>query len=159
MNLSSVFTVPTFLLAVGINIVILLLRRVIQLKWPALSPHTPRTLVQNIWERVVLPTLPALLGALFCLLAPAATETNPVGFSYPAVVVGSWSRVLYGIGVGWFSGYLYTVMKFLMKKEWGLDVNLPGDSMKPAATNAALKPVEVPRDTPVLGEAPAEKKP
>lgn len=148
MSLSSVLTVPTFLLALGINLLMLILRRAVQLKWPTLAPETPRTLGQNIWERVALPTLPALLGAVFCLLAPAATESNPVGFGYPAVVIGTWSRVLYGVGTGWFSGYLYTVIKFLLKKEWGIDMKLPGDSEKPAATEEAKKTVEVPKFDP-----------
>lgn len=138
MNLSSVFTWPTFFLAIGINILMLFLRRVVQLMMPTLSPETPRTLAQNVWERVVLPTLPAVLGAVFCLLVPSS-EGNAVGFAYPAVVVGTWSRVLYGVGTGWFSSYIYVVFKFLLKKEWGIDVTLPGDSLKP--------PANVPSDT------------
>ncbi len=140
MNLSSVFTWPTFFLAVSINILMLVLRRVVQLWLPTLAPETPRTLAQNVWERVILPTLPAALGAVFCLLVPESS------FAYPAVVVGRMSRVLYGVGTGWFSSYLYVVLKFLLKKEWGIDVALPGESVKPPKSDESVKPVEVPKD-------------
>jgi hypothetical protein len=73
----------------------------------------------------VLPSFPALLGGVFCLVCP------PRLFPYPAVVLASWvSRLLYGLGVGWFAAWGYRVVKSLLQKKW--NIPFPDDSTPPA---------------------------
>jgi hypothetical protein len=155
MSLSSIFTIPTFLLAISINVLMLLIRRVFELAWPTLASHTPKSLAENIWERIALPTLPAVVGAIFCWVIPPAVDGALTGFSYPAVVTGTASRILYGVGTGFFSTYLYGVFKFLLKKEWNIDLPFPGDSTKPPPPEA-VKPAD---DIPVVLVPPTAEKP
>lgn len=156
--LASIFTIPTFLLAISINVLMLIVRRAVELIWPSLASHTPRTLVENIWERIMLPTLPALMGALFCMLVPPVKDGVLTGFAFPEVVVGFQSRILYGIGTGFFSAYLYGVFKFLLKKEWNIDLPFPGESAAPPPPPLeAKKPAEELLAPPI--EPPAKKDP
>lgn len=165
MSFSSLFTIPTFLLAISINVVMLVIRRVVELIWPSLASHTPATLGENIWERLVLPTLPAILGALFCLLVPPAVAGAFSGFSYPLMVVGTASCILYGVVIGFFAGYLYKVFKFLLKKEWNIDLPSSDDPILVPASASVKPPDELlaaaheKGQVPPTVSVPVEKKP
>jgi len=123
-KLDDILTMPTASLLLGIYILSFALRRFFESIWPMLSSKTPTTIYERVWEEFILPTMPALLGLVFCLSCP------PRLFPYPAVVAASWvSRALYGLGVGWFAAWGYRVVTSILKKKW--NIPFPGDSDPP----------------------------
>jgi hypothetical protein len=147
--LDGVITEATIILALCVAIIMEIVRRLCEFRWPSLSKGTPPTREQMAWEKLILPTLPVVICAVFCLLA------KPAHFHYPEVAAKSvLSRVLYGIGTGWFSAWGYRALMFFLQRKW--NVAPPGESVRPAATKEASKPVDVPAAPP---PPPPEVKP
>src|ERR1700679_2807479 len=117
-SLDQVLTVPTMCLIIVIAVLTLLARKLVEAVWPTLSDATPLTRAERVWEEFILPTLPAVLGTLFCAIVP------PSMYPYPAVaVVTPLSRVLYGFALGWCSSSSYRSISAILKKKW--NINLP----------------------------------
>lgn len=126
-QLDDILTTPTALLLLALYITSFALRRLVEVVWPTLVTAVPVTRGQHLWKDAVLPTLPALLGFLFCITCP------PALFTYPKVVVVSWvSRALYGLGLGWFTAWGYRVVKAILQKRW--NVPFPDDAGGNVAT-------------------------
>ena len=122
-KLEDILSLPTLLLVLGIYIVSFLIRRWSEAIWPTLSNKTPMSRAELIWEEAFLPSLPSLLGVLFCWLVP------PTVYFYPVVVAASVpSRILYGLGTGWFSAWGYRVFKFIIQKKW--NIPFPDDNQE-----------------------------
>ena len=119
----------TALFAVAISIVTTGFRRFVELLWPALSSKTPITVAQRFWEGLILPFLPAVLGALGAgFLA---------GYPFPALVLVSVSaRVIYGLAVGWFSASIYEAVQFFVKKKWNIPA--PGETITVATVETKV---------------------
>lgn len=137
--LDGLVTLPTALYALGLYVVSFAVRRLSEALFPTLSAKTPCSSTERVWEGVVLPTLPAVLGALFAALV----KTYP----YPEVVSGSPAlRVLYGLAIGWFAAWEYKVLKFLLKKKW--NIPFPDDTVPPRRSPDEVE-VTLPSDPPV----------
>lgn len=136
-QLDDVLTIPTALLLVAIYIVSFAVRRLVEAIWPELDQKTPVTRAERIWEEFVLPTMPAFLGVVFCLAVP------PRLFPYPAVAAATVvSRVLYGLGTGWFASWGYRMIKSVLQKRW--NVPFPDDT--------PVLPVAAPMEPPTRPE-------
>jgi hypothetical protein len=123
-SLDQVLTLPTACLIVVLAVLTLLARKLAEAIWPTLSTATSPSMAERIWEEFALPTVPALMGTLFCWLVP------PSAYPYPAVAcVTTLSRVLYGFSLGWFSSGGYRGISAVLKKKW--NVSLPGDTDPP----------------------------
>lgn len=59
------------------------------------------------WNEVAVPVLPLLVGLLFCLFAKK--------FPYPAAIQVTSVRILYGVGCGLVSGWIYARAKAFLK--------------------------------------------
>jgi hypothetical protein len=129
-KLDDLLTIPTLCLIIVLAVITLLLRKLAEAIWPVLSADTPLTRAERVWEEFVLPTIPALMGTLFCWLVP------PTAYPYPPVAcVTTLSRVLYGFSLGWFSSGGYRGISAVLKKKW--NVNLPGDTDPPPRMNGS----------------------
>ncbi len=138
-TLDDILTWPTAFLLLGLYVTSFAIRRLCEAIWPTLSDKTPLTRAERVWDEFVLPTLPALLGLVFCLSCP------PTLFAYPEVVKATWvSRALYGLGTGWFAAWGYRVIKGVLKQKW--NIPFPDDSLPPSPPPAGdeLVPVVVP---------------
>jgi hypothetical protein len=114
-KLDDLLVFPTLLLSIGIYVAVFVFRSLFEAIWPALADGAPVTLRGRLWGHFVLPTLPAGLGLLFCILVP------PELFAYPTIVVASVaSRMLYGVGTGWFNQYIYSMISGVLQKKWNL---------------------------------------
>lgn len=114
-KLEDLLSLPTLFLLLGIYIVAYGIRQFLESVWPTLSSKTATTVPERIWESFVLPVMPAVLGAVFCLVCP------PRLFAYPAVAAATWvSRVLYGLVVGWFAAWGYAIISSIIKKKWNI---------------------------------------
>ena len=67
----------------------------------------PTLKTSNVWTLGVLPTTPILLGALLALVATK--------FPYPSLVHATSTRVLFGVTCGLFSGWVYRIVKSIIK--------------------------------------------
>lgn len=121
----------TVALAVAVFIATFFIRRICEMLWPSLRmqahENDPRksylTKMAEWWNKVILYAIPPGVGGLAGLL--------PVPFVFPPVDFGTVAdKVIFGVGVGWFSSFLYKVMRNMLKKTTGVD--LPSDSMRPS---------------------------
>lgn len=110
---SRFFNWEIVVFALGLYIVVFIFRRIVEGFWK-------KALANYYWSEVVLPILPPFVGAIFALVA--------VSFPYPDIVKTTGIRVMYGLGMGFFSGWAYRVFKALVKKFTGVDVDVVGNS-------------------------------
>ncbi len=151
MQLESVLTWAVIGLALAIAIVVLIIRRITEFAFPAVSKNTPPTRIQQFWERIALPTLPSILCAAFCWIVP------PSDFHYPTIAQSLQSRIVCGIVVGWFASWGYSIITFLIFKKW--NVASPLQSLPPDKTPESIKVVVVPASDPTPKETPAAEPP
>lgn len=109
------------------------IRRVVEARWPWLrkaagaleGKATYSTPTAMWWNQVVLYTIPPALGAVVALL-------NVI--TLPVSLQSTGSRVLFGVVIGFFSGYLFKIFKPLIVRIFGLkDSDLPAGSVPPPA--------------------------
>lgn len=106
-----------------------LLRRSAEVAFPTLRHDTPVSMAERIWNELVLPSLPVLVGA--------GLGFGLQSWPYPAALASRGTHVLFGVVCGFFSSYAYRVVKALITQKFSVDLpDLPGgpaDSAPPAA--------------------------
>lgn len=92
----------SLLFCLGIYVVLFVLRRAVEWKWPAVRGK------DTFWEDVALPSLPVLLGVLL-----AACIRN---YPYPAIIQTLGGRIFFGMVCGFLSTWIYRLAKAVAKK-------------------------------------------
>lgn len=98
----------TLLFCLGVYILVFTIRKAVEWKWPVVTGK------DTFWEDVALPTMPWLFGALIALVVKS--------YPYPAVIHTAIARVFYGAVCGFFSAWVYKVIKSLAKSKLGVEV-------------------------------------
>lgn len=88
------------LLCVGIYAITFVLRKLIEVILD--NPNVPASKNGWFWTEFVLPSLPIVVGAVFCILA--------VNYPYPTACEGIWARALIGLAAGSFSSTVYRIV-------------------------------------------------
>jgi hypothetical protein len=114
-DLASYLKPPTLLYGVFIYFVALMIRRVLERFFPSRWKSDP------IWADVILPTLPAVIGALCALPFDK--------YPYPDDISHWYERAFLGAVTGFVSGWIYRIVKGVIKKATGIDPD--GNSMPP----------------------------
>lgn len=79
----------------------------------------PQLKINLVWKDAVLPTLPVIMGMLIGMFA--------VKYPYPDSIKSFSARVFFGGVCGFFSAWVYKVVRTILKKRLGVD--LPTDSV------------------------------
>lgn len=110
MDILDLLTRPgTYILGLAVYVLTFFTRKVVQLIWPGLkkqadanSPDvTYLTNASRWWNEVVLYAVPVVWGGI-------AAMVNST-FLFEGIDEGA--RVMFGVGVGWCSGFLYKALK------------------------------------------------
>jgi hypothetical protein len=99
----------TYVLGIVVYVATFLTRRGVEITWPSLkkqadanSPDiTYLTQMSRWWNEVILYAVPVVFGGLASLV--------PSQFLFDAFDTGA--KSMYGMGVGWFSSFLYKALK------------------------------------------------
>jgi len=132
---SQILRPGTFALAVAVFIATFFIRRIVEILRPGLkNPKGTGAYAsksQMWWNSVIIYAVPVVLGGLFSLSKSTWLfgEIDTLG-----------GKVMFGAGVGWFSSFLYKILKKVILKETG--VELPGESEPPEATEPKEDPKE-----------------
>ena len=106
--------VPALIIAMGIYLVCLFIRHLVEFFAPSLKVKDKKMSV--IWRELILPFLPVVIGLTFTAFATF--------FPFPSVfgehIV---LRMIYGAVVGFFSGWAYRILKVIIQRKW--EVELP----------------------------------
>ncbi len=114
----------TIVFSLGIFVAVLIFRKVVEGVYPSLSKSTPLNRGQQLWEAVVLPVLPPVLGGIFALFTPELLQPS---------LTTMHSQVVFGAVCGFLSTYAYMILKAVVKKNFGVEepTGREGDSVKP----------------------------
>lgn len=114
----------TIVFSLGIFVAVLIFRKVVEGFYPSLSKSTPLNRGQQLWEAVVLPVLPPVLGGIFALFTPELLQPS---------LTTMHSQVVFGAVCGFLSTYAYMILKAVVKKNFGVEepTGREGDSVKP----------------------------
>lgn len=114
----------TFAVAVAIVILTFFIRKIVETAWPHLKKKadenakdmTYATAFAKWWNTVILYAIPVILGS--CAAAVPSEwihgDVKDVG-----------GRILFQAGVGWFSSFMYKILRKLILKKTGVDIQ-PG---------------------------------
>ena len=129
LNLIASSAGPPIVFMLAMWFLTLAFRRVIEKTWPYVAPKT-------YWKDVVLPVMPPALGAACAV----AMHKFPFLDTLP-----SWgTRAFYGLVAGGCSGFLYRILKAVVKKTYGVNLSgHPGALEQPAAVVIPENPVPV----------------
>lgn len=111
-------------------------RRIVETAMPNLKKQsdandpkqTYKTTFSRWWNEVILYAIPPGLGALSGLMEIALIHGEG-----DASIGSMSSRVIYGLVVGWFSSFLYKLLKKMAKKATGVDLPSASSPPPPAA--------------------------
>lgn len=112
------------ILALCVFILTFFIRRLVEIMFPRLKKRTEAdkapyvTAAAMWWNEVILFLIPVVLGAGIAVLCRKISYVMPVE---PITVGGS---ILWGIVIGWFSGFFYKVCRNLLKAKTGVDLDL-----------------------------------
>lgn len=108
-ELNKLMNWQVLLFCLGIYVLVFIIRRIV-------DGISKKVSASWAWNNVILYVLPPLLGA--------AVAMAFAKYPYPADIVeaGIGGRIFYGLGCGWCSGWVYKVIKALVKKATGVDV-------------------------------------
>jgi hypothetical protein len=85
------------------------------------------------WRSVLLPVLPPLIGVVWGAL--------PTKYPYPEVLSGRMGHAVFGLVCGFFSSLIYRVVKSLMVKKWGIQIEeapvSSGNGSKPGGAGSS----------------------
>jgi len=121
---SQILRPGTFAVAVAVVILTFFLRRIIETVWPVLQkgsePNekglTYLTPMAMWWNTVILYAIPVLLGAGAACINSDFLHGDIKDFG---------GRLLFQAGVGWFASFMYKVLRKVILKKTGVDIQ-PG---------------------------------
>lgn len=122
---SQVLRAGTFAVGVAVFVVTWFVRKVVETVWPTLKKNadenakefTYATPMARWWNTIILYAIPVTLGALAGLI--------PSDFLF-GDVKDLGGRILFGAGVGWFASFLYKILRKVILKKTGVDIQ-PGE--------------------------------
>lgn len=128
----------TYVLAVAVFAIVMMLRRFIETAAPSLKKKadenapepTYATSMARWWNQVILFNMPVAVGGLFGLFIQSE-------FFFGDIAERSVRMTLGGV-IGWFSSFLYNLLRRAIKQKMGLDIS-PSDP--------ALDSISPPRGT------------
>lgn len=133
LDIIALLTRPgTYVLGIAIFIIVFFLKRITEGAFPHLKKqhdeNSPKitylTRGARWWNEVILYLLPVLFGCLAGWLVKSDFFFDAIG--------DKGGRIGFGGGVGWFSGFLYKLLKKLIWQKFGLElVPSTGDSDAP----------------------------
>ncbi|MFA5202888.1 MAG: hypothetical protein WC708_00530 [Lentisphaeria bacterium] len=122
LDIIGLFTRPgTYILGVGIFIVVFMIRKIVESAWPKLKKQadandpklTYLTSMARWWNEVILYLLPVILGS-FCGLIKS-------DFLFAGIGVKG-GKIIFGAVVGWFASFLYKLLRRVIKQKTGVDI-------------------------------------
>jgi hypothetical protein len=132
------YTWQILIFTLSIFILTHFVRRIIEALVPTIRKDTPLSFLQNVWDKVLLPALPIIVGSLEA--AMAKSWPWPPGLS-------KWtSRALLGMVLGFFSTWFYMIAKSIIKDKFKVDLDAP--VVIPAMVPG--KPAAPPADPPLV---------
>lgn len=114
----------TITLAVAVFVLTFFVRRICEMQWPGLKmaagENDPAksypTKMSEWWNKVILYAIPVVIGALIALFR--------IPFVFPEdTFETTGGRVVFGVLVGWFSSYLYKIIKAAIGKKAGVTLS------------------------------------
>mgnify|MGYP003480826292 CR=1 FL=1 len=142
MGLEDFFSWNSGLFMMTIFVLTFMARKAFEL-FPAISPNTPHTKLQVVWEEVLLPIVPPVLGAGFTTLVPE--------FPYPEQVVshGTGTLIAYGLSFGFISSVMWRILAKLIRMRTGIVLpEDPGALQKKGAIKEEKAEVSAPTKDP-----------
>jgi hypothetical protein len=115
--MEDILSWETLVFSLAIFVFSLFLRRALEAVFPTLARNTPLSTAQRVWEMVILPIVPVLVGILIALFV----KTWP----YPPGLTATGPRVLYGAICGFFSTWAYRVISALITQKFQVTVEDP----------------------------------
>lgn len=118
----------TYVLAAAIFALVVMTRRLVETAWPSLAKKadenspamTYASAASRWWNVVVLFNLPVVLGGAIGLFMQSE-------FFFGDIAERSARMTLGGV-IGWFSSFLYNLLRRVIKQKMGLDVS-PGEAV------------------------------
>ena len=128
------FGVHTIVFAAVCWIGTFLIRRVVETTWPSLkkaaselsAAPTYNSAISSYWNQVILYFIPPVLGLAAAMLATM--------YPFPPGIQSLSGRAFFGVTVGFFSGFLFKLVKPVLTRAFGVkDTDLPAGSVPPPA--------------------------
>jgi H+/Cl- antiporter ClcA len=132
----AILTWQVGVFALAVFIVTHFVKKLIEAVVPAVRKDTPLTTAQRVWELVVLPSLPVLVGVLVGVMAKS--------WPWPPGITTPGARAVLGVVVGFFSTWFYRILKAIIQEKF--KVNLDAEANLPVAVGVASEKKE--SDTP-----------
>lgn len=129
-----VFRPGTFAVAVAVVIITFFIKKIVETAWPKMKKQAHEmddksmylSKVALWWNEVVLYAIPVVAGGCF-------------GFSKSEFLSGDidtvGARVMFQAGVGWFSAFLYKILRKVIQQKTGVDIQ-PNTSTPPPSPPA-----------------------
>jgi hypothetical protein len=132
------FTWQVIVFTLSIFVFTHFVRRILEAVFPTIRKDTPLSTWQNIWDKVLLPSLPVLVGILMAALAKS--------WPWPPGLVKWTSRAIMGGVLGFFSTWFYMIAKSIIKDKFKVDLDAP----VVIPTMVPGKPAAPPADPPLV---------
>jgi hypothetical protein len=138
---SQIFRPGTFSVAVAVVVLTFFVRRIVETIWRDLkkqaSANSPNiTYKSNMaiwWNTVILYAIPVFLGALASFI--------PSDFLH-GDIKDLGGKILFQGGVGWFASFLYKILRKLILKETGVDIQPESLMPGPLGPESAVRRLE-----------------
>jgi len=140
--ISAFFSVTTLAFCVMIYFITqgfrMIVERIASIVTPFINQNYKKH-IYDIWRETILPIAPMVIGALFTLIF--LKYPYPIEFS-----TATSARVVFGIICGGASGYVYSVVRFYVKKYLPDDINKKLDALTPLPPPAGTDPIISPQE-------------
>lgn len=113
--MEAILTWQFAVFTIGVFVFSLFARRVTEALFPTIRRDTPLTLAQRVWEKVLLPSIPVLVGIGLAVLVKS--------WPWPPSVATPGPRALVGAVSGFFSTWAYRVVKAIVKEKFKVDLD------------------------------------
>ena len=115
---SHILRPGTFAVAVAVVVLTFFVRRIVETIKPDLKNEEPyKTALAKWWNSVILYAIPVSLGACSAFINSDFIHGD---------IKDLGGRLLFQGGVGWFASFMYKVLRKLILKKTGVDIQ-PGD--------------------------------
>ena len=113
----------TYILAVAVFVLTFFVRKIVELMWPKLKKQSDAneaglsylTPMARWWNEVILYAVPVVIGGL----------SSVVGSEQLYGTLKGQAATMFGMGVGWFSSFLYKTVKRMIAKKSGVPEDSP----------------------------------